>query len=308
MPELAKVWQESELLLKVKEPAAEEQQYFRSDLSIFCFLHPAAEPVITKNLLKAGVLSFDYDLLMLDDGSLPILHPMSVIAGKLSVQCGARGLQSDNGGSGILLGGCSAVPPAKVLILGAGAAGGSAASVAAGMGADVVILDINQDKLDEVLRENQEAQGSIRGVLSTQSALESEIASTDLLIGAVLIPGKLAPKLITRAMLSQMRPGSVFIDICIDQGGCSETSRVQSLENPYFLECGVLHYAVPNMPALVPRTATQALTSVTLPWLEKICALGPEKAASEVAELRRSLVTNGGKLCNKVVAEALGLS
>ena len=305
---LADVWRSCELLLKVKEPAPEEYSYFRKDLAIFCFLHPAAAEDLTRELLKSGVLSFDYDLLMLDDGSLPVLHPMSVIAGKLSVQCGARGLQSDNGGRGVLLGGCEGVSPAKVVVLGAGSAGSSAAAVAVGMGAEVVVFDLVEEKLKHLEQCCRGSSGSVRGVVSGPGLLENELNNADLVIGAVLVAGQRAPKLITRVMLTKMNEGSVLVDISIDQGGCSESSRVQTLENPYYRESGVLHYAVPNMPALVPRTSTLALTAASLPWVDKICSLGPEQAAVKVPELRRSLVTRGGKLCNKIVGEALGIA
>ena len=307
LAQLSEVWDGCDLLVKVKEPAPEEYQFFRSDLSLFCFLHPAAEKDLTLKMLDSGLLAFDYDLLMLDDGSLPILRPMSVIAGKLAVQIGARGLQSDNGGRGVLLGGCQGVAPAKVLVLGAGAAGGSAVEVAAGMGAEVVVIDLLEEKLKHLERVYQGAVGTVRGKLASKTELEQELTDVDLLIGAVLVPGALAPKLISREMIKQMPKGSVLVDICIDQGGCAESSRAQSLENPYYRESEVLHYAVPNMPALVPRTSTLALTAANFPWLENICSLGPEKAAAEIPELGRSLVCRGGKLCNKTVAESLDL-
>lgn len=301
VPSLEQVWKPAQLLLKVKEPAPEEYKYFRPGLAVFSFLHLAPAAELTQTMVETGVTGLDYDLVMLDDGRLPILEPMSIIAGKLAIQCGAYALQANSGGRGILLGGSVGVRPARVVVVGAGAAGSNAARVALGCGAEVSILDVNLPKLqpfcDGVLR--------ARTLYSTPSALEREVKNADLLVGAVLIPGALAPKLITRKYLAQMRPGSVFVDISIDQGGVSETSRPTSHAEPTYIEEGVIHYCVPNMPALVPRTSTEALTGATLPWVKILAKQGIESAILHSVPLRRALTSYQGNLTNTVIGDAL---
>jgi alanine dehydrogenase len=300
---LSDVWQGCDLLVKVKEPDPEEYQFFRKDLSVFSFLHPAACEDLTNALVSSGVIALDYDLLALPNGRLPLLEPMSEIAGKLAIQCGAYAMQTHSGGPGILLGGSIGVPAARVVVVGAGVAGSNAARVAIGMGADVSILDINPDRLaaftDTPLR--------ARTVFSSESALAREIALADLVIGAVLVPGDLAPKLITKKMLAQMKEKAVIVDICIDQGGFAETSRATSLAEPTYVEDNVIHYCVPNMPAMVPRTSTIALSNATLPWIKKLSNLGLAKAIDTYQPLREALLSVGQGLCNPIVGDALGI-
>ena len=273
----------------------------RENLAVFSFLHPAALPEMMKSLLNKKVIGIDYDLVMLDDGRMPILEPMSVIAGKLAVQAGAYALQSSVGGRGMLLGGLSGVRAGRVLVVGAGAAGSSSAYSAMGLGAEVVVMDINVDKLHPFTIGAQRA----TTVYSTPRALAREIPMADLVIGSVLIPGAKAPKLVTREMIASMKPGTVFVDICIDQGGCAETSRSTSIAQPTYLEEGVIHYCVPNMPALVPRTSTAALTQATLPWLIRLANEGVASAIKKHRPLNRSVVSRDGLLTNRAIGEAL---
>lgn len=298
---LEDVWGRAQVLVKVKEPAPEELRLFRSGLTVFSFLHPAVAPEMMRALLEKDVIGLDYDLVTLDDGRLPILEPMSVIAGKLSIQCGADALQSHSGGRGVLLGGTVGVRPGRVVVVGAGAAGSSAAQVALGMGAEVVILDINTDKLLPF------SQGFYRAITvhSTPNALEREIRAADLVIGSVLIPGALAPKLLTRKMLQEMKAGSVIVDICIDQGGFAESSRPTTISQPRYVESGVVHYCVPNMPALVPRTSTIALTNATMRWLLMLGEKGVEQTIRDSSAMRRSVVSYKGQLTNRAIGEAL---
>lgn len=303
VPSLADVWNRCDLLVKVKEPAPEEVEFFRPDLAVFSFLHLAVTKELTAAMVEKGVVGLDYDLVTLDNGRLPILEPMSIIAGKLSIQCGAYALQSNCGGRGVLLGGSVGVPPAKVVVLGAGAAGSNAARVALGMGAEVSILDINTEKLAPFSNTSARA----RTVYSTPTALENEVVNADLLIGSVLIPGALAPKLVTRELLKTMRSGSVLVDISIDQGGVAETSRPTTITNPTYIEDGVVHYCVANMPALVPRTSTIALTNATLPWIKMLVQKGIEKTLRGSAPMLRSLTSYKGKLTNIEIGQATGI-
>lgn len=298
---LDEVWKTAELLVKVKEPAAEELPLFRPGLGVFSFLHPAVAPEMMRALLTHQVVGVDYDLVMEDSGRLPILEPMSVIAGKLAVQCAAHALQAASGGAGILLGGCSGVAPAHVVVIGAGAAGRSAAEVALGMGAHVTVLDKNTDRLAGF------SGGYFRAntLASSPAALARAVKSADVVIGAVLIPGALAPKLLPEPLVASMNPGSVIVDICIDQGGCAATSRATSIAEPTYVTHGVVHYCVPNMPALVPRTSTLALTNATLPWLLQLAQRGLDGAVKELAPLHRSVVSYAGKLTNRAIGEAL---
>lgn len=300
---LADVWNRCDLLVKVKEPAPEEFEFFRPGLAVFSFLHLAVAPELTTALVEKGVTGLDYDLVALDSGRLPILEPMSIIAGKLSIQCGAYALQANCGGRGVLLGGSVGVPPAKVVVLGAGAAGSNAARVALGMGAEVSILDINTEKLAPFTDTGMRA----RTVYSTPTALENELGNADLLIGSVLIPGALAPKLVSEKLMQSMRAGSVLVDISIDQGGVADTSRPTTITDPTYIEHGVVHYCVTNMPALVPRTSTIALTNATLPWIKMLVTKGIDQTLRTSAPMLRSLTNYKGKLTNKEIGEATGI-
>ena len=300
---LEEVWAQ-DLVVKVKEPHVDEVPYFRPGLNVFSFLHLAVFPELTQALLDKEVTGIDYDLVMLDDGRLPILEPMSVIAGKLSVQCGAYALQSKVNGRGVLLGGAPGVPPSKVVVLGAGASGRNAAQIAIGMGAQLTILDINTRRLEEFAS----IAGSIRTRYSTPVAVEEEIADADLVIGAVLIPGAKAPTLISKEMLKIMPEKSVIVDISIDQGGIAETSRATTIADPTYVESGVVHYCVANMPALVPRTSTIALTNATLPWMKMFVKKGIEGSIKDSAPVKRSITSYKGSLTNKEIGEAHGIS
>lgn len=301
---LKEVWSNAEMVVKVKEPHESEYEFFRPGLVLFDYLHLASMPEVAQQLLQAQVTGIAYELVQLPDGRLPLLEPMSEVAGKLSVLNGANYLLSQNGGRGVLLGGTVGVPPAKVVVVGAGISGRCACEMALGMGAEVSVLDIDYNKLDRI---KVQFQGRAKTVFSTQASLAREVEGADLVIGAVLVPGAAAPKLISRDMIRTMKRGSVLVDISIDQGGCSETMRPTSLDNPVYEESGVIHYGVCNMPAQVPCTSTMALTSATLPWLVRMADLGPERALREVRELRNALNTYKGKLTNRAVGEAVGV-
>lgn len=298
---LADVWTRADLVVKVKEPAPEEYALFRPGLQVFCFLHLASLPDVAKALLQSGVTSLAYELVQTADFRYPLLEPMSEIAGKLGIVNGSTFLLSQNGGRGILLGGAVGVPPAKVTVLGAGIAGRAAAEMALGMGAEVTVLDVDLRRLEGL----KYALG--RGLItlfSNAGTLERVLLSTDLLIGAVLIPGAKAPKIVTRAMVHAMKPGSVIVDISIDQGGCVETMKTTSLDKPTYVDGGVIHYGVPNMPAQTPLTSTLALTNRTLPFIEKIASKDGWRSD---ARLSAALNTIGGQLTNEAVGVALGL-
>ena len=303
IPGSAELWGRSELVVKVKEPLTQEFNYFRPGLALFCFLHPAALPEMTKALISSKVTALDYDLLSLDNGRLPILEPMSAIAGKLAIQCGANALQSHVGGRGVLLGGVPGVAPAKVVVIGAGVSGSNAVSVAYGMGADVTVLDSNVDKLSALTNSGLR----VRTVFSNPPALARELTGADLVIGAVLIPGAKTPRLLNEKLLGNLSPQSVLVDICIDQGGISTTSRSTTIADPVFEACGVVHYCVPNMPALVPRTSTLALTNAAFPWTRKLAHRGISGALRDSDPLRRSLLCYEGTLTNTIVGADLAL-
>ena len=303
VPTLKDVWTNAEMVVKVKEPHEEEYQYFREDLVLFDYLHLASMPDVTAAMLNGKVTGIAYELVQLDNRRLPLLEPLSEVAGKLSVLNGAFYLLSQNGGRGILLGGTIGVLPRNVCIVGAGIAGRCAAEIALGMGAKVTVFDVDYTKLERI---KTEFGGRARGAYNTRGALERELARSELLIGAVLIPGAAAPKIITREMIRNMPKGSVFVDISIDQGGCAETIRPTSLDNPVYLEEGVVHYGVCNMPAQTPRTSTQALTAATLPYIIKLADAGNvKKALLQHRELRVALNTYKGKLTNQLVSDAV---
>lgn len=304
VPTLEAVWTQSDMVVKVKEPHESEYQYFRKDLILFDYLHLASMPEVTKALLKGKVTGIAYELVQMIDGRLPLLEPMSEVAGKLSILNGAYFLLGQNGGRGMLLGGTVGVPPAKVVIIGAGISGRCACEIALGMGADVTILDVNYSKLDFM---RVQTGGRVKTCHSTKASLEREVASADLLIGAVLIPGAAAPRLVTKSMVKSMKTGSVFVDISIDQGGCAETIRPTSLDHPTYVEEGVIHYGVCNMPAQTPRTSTQALTAATLPYIVKIANSGGLSALDKFKELRGALNTHNGLLTNLAVSNAVGI-
>ena len=302
---LKEVWQNSELVVKVKEPHEEEYQYFRSDLTIFDYLHLASMPELSAEMVKGKITGIAYELVQTDDHRLPLLEPMSEVAGKLSILNGSYFLLSQNGGRGVLLGGTVGVPPGNVVIIGAGIAGRCACEVALGVGATVTVLDVDYRKLDRVKFQFGPA---VRTVHSTQASIAREIEQADLLVGAVLIPGAHAPRLVTREMIKSMRKGAVFVDISIDQGGCAETIKPTSLDKPVYIDEEVIHYGVCNMPAQTPRTSTMALTAATLPYIVKIANNGVKKSIELFPEIRSAVNTYKGSLTNKAVSEAVNIS
>jgi alanine dehydrogenase len=300
----AEVWTEAELIMKVKEPQASEFVFLRPGLILFTYLHLAANESVTRMLLEKKVTAIAYETIQLEDGTLPLLAPMSEIAGRLSLQVGAWCLQAENGGRGILLGGASGVRPGKVVILGAGMSGTAACQVAAGMGAYVSILDINPTKLRYV---HDILGGHVTTLMSNRANVEEEAVDADLIIGSVLIPGAQAPKLITRSLVRRMRPGAALVDISIDQGGCAETSRPTTHREPIYLEENVVHYCVTNMPAIVPNTSTYALTNSTLSYGLQLANRGFPQALTRDTALRKGLNTFDGKVTHEGVAGAFNL-
>lgn len=289
-----------EMVVKVKEPQPSEYPFFRKDLLLFTYLHLAAERELTEALMQSGLSAIAYETVMTPDHKLPLLTPMSIIAGRLSVQFGARYLEKQQGGRGVLLGGVPGVSPGKVVILGGGIVGTEAARIAVGMGAQVKILDINVDRLSYL----ETIFGSrVELLYSTTAQVERVVPDADLLIGAVLVPGRKAPTLVTRELVGQMRPGSVIIDVAVDQGGCIETLRPTSHSQPTYVEAGVVHFGVPNMPGATPWTATQALNNSTLPYVLKLANQGMDALKSD-SSLAQGLNVHDGKIVYPAVQEA----
>jgi alanine dehydrogenase len=301
-PTLAEVWGQAELLVKVKEPDASEFELFRPDLLLFDYLHLASLPEVAKALLDKKVTAFAYETVKTPDNRLPLLEPMSEVAGKLSVLNGSYYLLSQNGGRGVLLGGAGQAPAAHVVIIGAGIAGHAACSTAVGMGAKVTVLDISQPKLDAL---KAQYGANVSTTISSPAAIQEACKQADLLIGAVLIPGAATPRIVTREMIKAMPRGSVFIDISIDQGGCAETSKPTTLDQPVYEVDGVIHYGVCNMPAQTPRTSTIALASATLPYILRLADHGAS-AAAESPDMGPALTCLNGKITNELTAKALG--
>jgi len=299
---LKEVWNKSELVVKVKEPLESEYEFFRSDLAVFTYLHLASMPDVTYALLDGKVTGIAYELVQTADRRLPLLEPMSEVAGKMSVLNGSYFLLAQNGGRGVLLGGTVGVPPGDVVIVGAGIAGRAACGSALGLGARVTVLDISYAQLEKI---KIEFGSQVRTAHSTKTSLERECERADLLIGAVLVPGAKAPKVITREMIRSMGAGTVFVDISIDQGGCSETIRLTTLKDPVYEEEGVIHYGVPNMPSQTGRTSTKALSVVTLPYILKIANMGVKESLLRYQELQGALCTFNGLLTNKAVSDAV---
>ena len=298
------VWGTSDLLLKVKEPVASEYPRLREDLTLFTYLHIAADEPLTRALLDSGITAIAYETVETDRGALPLLAPMSEIAGRLAPQAGADQLEKPKGGRGILLGGVAGVAPARVLVIGGGMVGYNAAVIALGMGAQVTILERSVDRmrfLEQILS------GRVQLLMSSALQLEEAVKDADLTIGAVLIPGARAPKLITREMLGTMKESSVFVDVAIDQGGCAETSKPTTHDEPAYTVDGVVHYCVANMPGAVPITSTRALTNVTLPYVEQLAEHGPVAAVAANPELARGVNAFAGRLTYEAVAEAHGM-
>lgn len=287
-----RVYDQADLILKVKEPLGPEFELLRDGQAVFTYLHLAANLPLARCLLRRNVLGIAYETVESQDGTLPLLKPMSQIAGRLAVQIGAFFLQSQHGGSGVLLGGIPGTAPGRVTILGAGNSGAHACRIAVGMGAQVTLLDIDSQKLDYL---DSEYQGRIVTLLANPGNIERAVASADLLIGAVLIPAAKAPVIVTAGMVKSMRPGSVIVDIAVDQGGCIETISPTSVDKPTYRRNGVVHYAVPNMPALVGRTSTIALSQATEPFVVAIAEKGLNGALEEVRGLAKGVNTMGGR-------------
>jgi alanine dehydrogenase len=299
----AAVFAEADLIVKVKEPAPHEYDYLKEDQALFTFLHLAPNPELTRVLLEHRSIAIAYETVQLEDGRLPLLKPMSEVAGKMAVQVGARLLEKTRGGSGVLLGGVAGVEPGTVVILGGGVVGMNSAKVAHGLGADLVIVDLDIDRLRYL---EDLFHGHVHTLTSTRHNVAKAVSEADLLVGAVLVPGGRAPMLVNREMLRTMRPGSVVVDVAIDQGGCVETSRPTSHSEPVFVEEGILHYCVPNIPGAVARTSTFALTNATLPYTLALADKGIRRAMEEDPALARGMNLHRGHVTCQAVAESLG--
>lgn len=298
----ADIFDQAELVIKVKEPQKNECKMLRKGQMLFTYLHLAPDPLQAQLLLESDGIAIAYETVTNKQGGLPLLAPMSEVAGRMAVQAGATSLEIAHGGSGVLLGGVPGVAAAKVVVLGGGVVGTNSVRVAMGMGAQVVVLDKSLERLYEL---DLQFGSSINTVYSTVDAIETHILNADLIIGAVLIPGGSAPKLITAAMLKLMRPGTVMVDVSIDQGGCFETSRPTTHQNPTFTIDGIVHYCVSNMPGAVPRTSTFALNNATLPFILQIANDGFKKALQENEHLKNGLNIYRGYVTHKAVAAAL---
>ncbi len=301
LPSAVEVWRQADMVIKVKEPQPVEYGFLRQDLILFTYLHLAPLPELTESLLAAKTTSIAYETIRERDGSLPLLTPMSEVAGRMSVQVGAQYLEKPNGGRGILLGGVPGVAPANVLILGGGIVGTNAAKMAVGLGAHVTIIDRNLNRLRDL---DDIFNNSIVTLASNDWTIRESVKQADLIVGGVLIPGASAPRLVRRDMLRDMRKGSVVVDVAIDQGGCFETSRATTHTDPIYFEEGVLHYCVSNMPAAVPNTSTLALTNATFPYALQIANLGFADAVTRSEPIRQGVNTYGGHITYQAVAES----
>jgi alanine dehydrogenase len=299
------VWGTAELLLKVKEPIAVEYPRLRAGLTLFTYLHLAADEPLTRALVESGITAIAYETVETADRRLPLLAPMSEVAGRLAPQMGAWSLEKAHGGRGILLGGVPGVPPAKVVVLGGGVVGLNAAIIALGMQADVWVLDKSVDRMREL---EIALDGRVTLAMSSRLQIEECVADADLVIGAVLVPGALAPKLVTREMLRTMKPGAVLVDVAIDQGGCFETSHATTHDDPIFEVDGIVHYCVANMPGAVPITSTKALTNVTLPYVEALADHGIVAAIDAEPALARGVNVAREAVTYAAVAEAHGMA
>src|SRR5690348_3812766 len=300
----AEVFERSDMIVKVKEPQPVECEMLRSGQVLFTYLHLAADPQQARGLMNSGATAIAYETVTAPNGSLPLLTPMSEVAGRMSIQVGAASLQKAFGGFGVLLGGVPGVPPAKVVILGGGVSGTHAAEMAVGLRADVTVVDRSVDRLREL---SSMFGPALRTAYSTTATIERLVREADLVVGAVLIAGAAAPKLVTRAMVATMRPGSVLVDISIDQGGCFETSHPTTHAEPTFVVDGVVHYCVANMPGAVARTSTFALTNATLPYVRMLADLGWQAALKKDPGFAAGLNVHAGKITHEAVAQALHL-
>jgi alanine dehydrogenase len=298
------VFRDSQLIVKVKEPQLSECARLRRDQVLFTYLHLAADRAQAEGLIRSQCVAIAYETVTASDGSLPLLMPMSEVAGRMSIQVGAQYLQQGNGGRGVLLGGVPGVTPAKVVVIGAGVAGTNAIEMAHGLRADVTAIDRSIRRLREL---DRQFHGAVRTLFSTADTIEKAIAEADLVIGAVLLPGAAAPKVVTAAMIKRMRPGSVVVDIAIDQGGCFQTSRPTTHAAPVYTVDGIIHYCVTNMPGALPRTSAFALNNATLPYVKALADKGWERATAEDAGLAAGLNIVRGSVVHPAVARELGL-
>ncbi len=288
-PDAAALYAKGELIVKVKEPIAGDLALLRKDHLLFCYLHLAAEPALTKRLLDIGLTGIAFETVEFDNGDLPLLAPMSIIAGRIGVQVGTHLLHQPMGGKGLLLGGLPSTERGKVVVFGAGMAGGNSAELAAAGGANVVVFEKRQDRMAEMMRLG----ANVTALYPYEDVVAREVASADIVVGAVLVTGAKAPHVVTREMIKAMEPGSVLVDISVDQGGCFETTRPTTWKEPTYVEEGVIHFAVTNMPGAVPQTSSQAICAAILPWVNKL-ATGDDWRQSE--PLRRGINIEGGKL------------
>lgn len=300
----AQVFEKAELILKVKEPMPSECAFFRPGHVLFTFLHLAAVPDVTKELLARKVIAIAYETTEAEGGGLPMLKPMSEIAGRMSIQIGAEYLEKTHGGRGLLLGGVPGVEPGRVVVLGAGVVGASAVRMAVGLGAQVTVINLDIERL-RVL--DDQYHGRIVTRAASSASIADAVCSADLVIGAVLVPGAKAPTLVSRALVSRMRPGSVIVDVSVDQGGCVETTRPTTHSDPVYLVDGVIHYCVANMPGIVPRTSTYALTNATMPYVIRLVSEGVERAIRSDPGLAKGVNLKDGKVTHSAVAESHGL-
>lgn len=297
------VWNQADLIVKVKEPLQKEYGFFRDGLALFTYLHLAALPELTSALMAARVTAIAYETIRDRTGALPLLTPMSEVAGRMSVQVGAAYLERERGGRGVLLGGVPGVPPANVAIVGAGTVGTNAAKIAVGMGAKVTIIDLNLERLRQI---DDIFHSRTYTLASNPTNVAHAVRDADLVVGCVLIPGAAAPKIVTREMVAKMKKGAVIVDVAIDQGGCIETAHPTTFSNPSFLVDGVVHYCVTNMPAAVPNTSTLALTNATLPYVSALARLGVSSAIQSNVEIRGGVNTHSGHLTSEPVARSQG--
>jgi alanine dehydrogenase len=298
------IYDKADMIVKVKEPLPEEYPLLRENQILYTYLHLAADERLTKALMERKIVGIAYETIQPADGSLPLLAPMSAVAGRMGTQIGATYLQHDHGGKGLLLGGVTGVERARVVILGGGVVGVNAAKMAVGLGAHVTILDVNIHRLDYL---SDIFGNEVTTLYSNSEQIEKAVVNADLVVGAVLVPGAKAPKLVTRDMVSRMQPGGVIVDVAVDQGGSVETCRPTSHEHPTYTVDGVVHYAVPNMPGAVPRTSTYALTNVTLKYALMLANMGWREAVTKDEALRKGVNILNGKVAYKQVADDLGL-
>jgi alanine dehydrogenase len=300
----SELWSRSDMIMKVKEPLPEEYRHFREGLIIYTYFHLAPEPVLTRELIKSKVVAVAYETIELPDGTLPLLRPMSEIAGRMSIQVGAASLQKEHGGKGVLLGGVPGVRRGKVAIIGGGVVGLNATKMAVGMGADVIVLDVNIPRLNYI---DDIFQGRVQTWFSDSHNVEEAVVGADLVVGAVLITGARAPVLVPESLVARMTEGSVIVDVAVDQGGCIETVRPTTHDNPTYKKHGIVHYCVANMPGAVSRTSTFALTNTTIPYAVKIAEMGIDGAVKDDPALQKGVNVYKGRVTHEAVASSLGL-